>query len=207
MKIRRLARGLYICRLRPSRLRAEFHRRIAVHAALSFRGRWLIDVGCGPGLLARKLKREIPAANIVGLDLDRNMLRIARQESSIDVIQANVTHLPLRSGVVDLALSSASLKDWTQPSTGLREIVRCLRPGGWALIYEFLTKGEGSKPIGFRRRFGVVSDLLRRMARFFAPFTLAEAEELIQTVQGARGELVTDTDLGVVRVTFRKVTD
>lgn len=135
------------------------------------------------------------------------MLRIARQESSIDVIQANVTHLPLRSGVVDLALSSASLKDWTQPSTGLREIVRCLRPGGWALIYEFLTKGEGSKPIGFRRRFGVVSDLLRRMARFFAPFTLAEAEELIQTVQGARGELVTDTDLGVVRVTFRKVTD
>ena len=207
VKIRRLVRRIYIRRLRRSRLRAEFHRRIAVQAALSFQGRWLIDVGCGPGLLARRLKGEIPLANIVGLDLDRDMLRIARQENSIDVIQANVTQLPLRNGVVDLALSSASLKDWAQPGSGLREIVRCLRPGGWALIYEFLTEGQGSKPIGFRRRFGVVSDLLRRMARFFAPFSLSEAEELIQTARGARGELATDADLGVVRLTFRKVTD
>ncbi len=205
VRIRGLARRLYIRRLRRSRLRAEFHRRIAVHAALSFQGRWLIDVGCGPGLLARKLEREIPAANIVGLDLDRNMLRIARQENSIDVIQANVTQLPLRNDVVDLALSSASLKDWAQPSSGLREIVRCLRPGGWALIYEFVTKGQGSKPIGFRRRFGVVSDLLRRMARFFAPFSLSEAEELIHTTEGVRSDLVTDDEMGVLRLAFQKV--
>jgi ubiquinone/menaquinone biosynthesis C-methylase UbiE len=50
---------------------------------------------------------------------------------------ADVTALPFDDGSVDLVVSSLSQHHWDDPAGGLRDIVRVLRSGGQAWIYDF----------------------------------------------------------------------
>ena len=203
-------RGLrfYVWRLRRSRLRREFHSRVASQVASVYRGGWAIDVGCGPGYLEGLLASRLLDARVIGLDVNRRMLSLARSAGVIDVVQAKSSGLPFRNGRIDLIVSTASLKDWADPLKGLTEMLRVLSPDGTALVYEFITVGPAARPRGFAQRFGLVSDLLRRAARFAAPFRLQDAYQLASALPHHAGVLVrTEADLGVVRLMIRRRTN
>jgi len=71
----------------------------------------VLEIGCGDGRLTR---RYIDAGRkVVGVDLDQDRLRTARQNlspvSRLSFVLANATFLPFRSETFDLALLAWSL--------------------------------------------------------------------------------------------------
>jgi malonyl-CoA O-methyltransferase len=101
----------------------------------------VVDLGCGTGLGARKLKDRYRAATVIGLDPAPGMLRQARRRSGwlrpLQRICADVYQLPFRDGAVNLMFSNLMLQ-WCDDLDGaLREIRRVLAPGGFFAFTTF----------------------------------------------------------------------
>ena len=201
--------SLYIWRLKHSRLRSELHDRVAKRIVAGFAAGLLIDLGCGPGLLAKKLRALAPEIRVVGIDIDKIMLNEARTVGITDLVHASADHLPFRDDSVGLLVSTTSLKDWTNRAEGLAETCRIVRPGGTAFVYDFVTAGPESNPLGFAKRYGVVSEILRRATGWVQPFSLADAMSLAQTIRSpsVRIDISVERDLAVVVMVITKLQD
>jgi len=66
------------------------------------RGRRVLEIGCGTGLILRRIARE--AAHARGVDLSPGMLQVAR-ERGLDVSLASATQLPFADASFDLVCS------------------------------------------------------------------------------------------------------
>ncbi len=105
----------------------------------------VLDVGCGGGQFALKLKDQRPDLDVTGLDVTQEMIELARERASKRGIEAtfdcgNALNLPYESNNFDYVLSLGSIKHWPNQQTGLSECVRVLKPGGTLQVIE-LQKG------------------------------------------------------------------
>jgi demethylmenaquinone methyltransferase/2-methoxy-6-polyprenyl-1,4-benzoquinol methylase len=123
---------------------ARWRRRTARMARLRAGGRAL-DVACGSGKLTRELARAMGSAGlVVGLDFSAGMLRVASsQRSGSPYVRADALCLPFADGVFDAATVAFGLRNFTDPEHGLREMARVLKPGGRALVLEFVRPQPG----------------------------------------------------------------
>jgi ubiquinone/menaquinone biosynthesis C-methylase UbiE len=123
------------------------YRRIVadVAAAALPPGAMVLDVGTGPGTVPLLIAAQSPHLSVSGVDLSAEM--IARATSAADIRStpgagpisfqiADVAALPFDDRSVDLVVSSISMHHWANPAAGLREVVRVLRPGARAWIYD-----------------------------------------------------------------------
>jgi SAM-dependent methyltransferase len=104
----------------------------------------VLEVGCGPGRLSILLARGHDL-DVTGLDLDPEMIRRARAnaERAADndrggpaFLVGDVASLPFPDRSLDLVVSTLSSHHWSDPTAGLDEIGRVLRPDGRALIWD-----------------------------------------------------------------------
>jgi SAM-dependent methyltransferase len=120
-------------------------------------GGQILEVGCGPGLLSLRLGRH-HGFEVTGLDLDPAM--IARARANTDrapngegrrpsFVVGDVAALAFPDGSFDLVVSTLSMHHWADPTAGLAEIGRVLRPGARALIWDF-RPGVRPHPFGPR---------------------------------------------------------
>jgi len=124
------------------------HSRIAAEIPVE-RGR-LLDIGCGPGNLDRKIAGRHPDLEVIGLDESEAMLsRAARGPllKNLEFRRGAVESLPFREEF-DFALSVLSFHHWEEPVAGLEGVCRALKPGGWFWIYE----GNPEAPLEELRR-------------------------------------------------------
>ncbi len=90
-----------------------------------------LDIGCGTGMLLQDLQQHGFAA---GLDFSPVALQYCREHNLANVGRADVRHLPVHSGSVDI-ISAIDLVEHIQDDVGLMgEFFRVLRPGGHALL-------------------------------------------------------------------------
>jgi len=95
----------------------------------------VLDVGCGTGILASRLRASYPSAQIVGCDYSAGMLeQAARRDGSISWVQADAQALPLAGVSVDAICCTESFHWYPDQSGALREFRRVLRPGGVLLL-------------------------------------------------------------------------
>jgi ubiquinone/menaquinone biosynthesis C-methylase UbiE len=134
---------LYAWMARGSILRLIYRLFVADLAATLPAGARVLDVGTGPGFLLRYLAGQRPDLQLWGVDLSSGMIRQARRPRGAAslpapprLLVAAAQALPFPAGVFDHALATFSLHIWQQPLTGLQEMVRVLRPGGAAWVYE-----------------------------------------------------------------------
>ncbi len=108
----------------------------AVLASLrSFQPGRVLDVGCGTGLLAARLRRELVGTSIVGCDFSRGMLeRAARRARSPALVQGNAMRLPFRAASFDAVVSTEAFHWFPDQVAALRECCRVLVPGGRVLV-------------------------------------------------------------------------
>ena len=114
-------------------------------AAAAPDGARVLEVGCGPGHLSIRLARQ-HGLDVTGLDLDPAMIERARanadrsedgDERWPSFLIGDVAALPLPDESFDLVVSTMSMHHWADPTAGMAEIDRVLRPGASALIWDF----------------------------------------------------------------------
>jgi SAM-dependent methyltransferase len=119
-------------------VREHFLDWIAPLQPADFRGKRVIDAGCGMGRHAREAAR-FGAAKVFALDLS-DAVAVARQytrgEPAVHVMQADLRRPPLR-GDIDLVYSIGVLNQLPDPQEGFDALAGLLRPGGalFAWVY------------------------------------------------------------------------
>jgi SAM-dependent methyltransferase len=120
-----------------------FYARVAGEVAAAHPGGNLLEVGSGPGRLAVRLAREAPGMTLTGVDFSGAMVeRAARRAAGAGLSErvrfevGDVAALPLPDGKFEGVVSTLSLHHWPEPTHGLAEIHRVLKPDGEARIYD-----------------------------------------------------------------------
>jgi SAM-dependent methyltransferase len=169
---------------------APMHERIAAEIPVSS-GR-LLDVGCGPGRLTRRLAAARPGVEVVGLDPSADMLRQAGRQRALANLSFRLGR-PATFGAsdeFDLAVTVLSFHHWEEPAAELEGIHRALRPGGELWIYEQDPEADAAAiradraPLWLGLRVPIAWQ--RRLARGHG-FTRREIDDVVRpVVVGAR---------------------
>lgn len=100
-------------------------------------GQRVLDLGCGTGTLTLMIKQAQPEADVVGLDGDPKVLRLASEKAArigadIQWDNAMAFEMPYPNASFNRVLSSLVLHHLTREDkrAALRECLRVLRPGG-----------------------------------------------------------------------------
>jgi demethylmenaquinone methyltransferase/2-methoxy-6-polyprenyl-1,4-benzoquinol methylase len=97
----------------------------------------ILDLATGSGVLAHELKRQIPAARVVGADFCAPMLTLARRRGITDLVVADGLALPFQDSLFDVVTVAFGLRNMASYDVALNEARRVLRSGGHLLILDF----------------------------------------------------------------------
>src|SRR5215468_3211839 len=94
-------------------------------------GQRVLDVGCGPGVLAARLVDRCGTEGVVAVDPSEPFVEAARARlPGVDVRRATAEDLPFADDTFDLCLAQLVVHFMADPVAGLREMGRVARPGG-----------------------------------------------------------------------------
>lgn len=114
-----------------------YWRKRAAKIVANWRVNKIVDLATGTGDLALSIKRECPAAEVVGVDFSEEMLAIARRKGLHDNRVADVLALPFADRSVDCVTIAFGLRNVQHWGAALREMARVLKPQGYLLVLEF----------------------------------------------------------------------
>ncbi|AEF36081.1 MULTISPECIES: class I SAM-dependent methyltransferase [Mycobacteriaceae] len=109
-------------------------------------GSAVLDVPCGGGITIARLA---PGKRVryVAMDISAGMLDHARrrlrpeQRDTVEFVEASIEAIPFADDEFDLCVSFNGLHCLPDPAAAIREIARCLKPGG-RLVGDFATRGQ-----------------------------------------------------------------
>lgn len=123
--------------------------------------RCLLDIGTGPGHLLLALRKTLPDAELIGVDISPAMIDQAQRnvkthgcDTHIEVRVAGANALPFADGIFDRVVSTGSLHHWNDPVNALSEAHRVLKAGGYALMYDLVRNMPKAVCEDVRGRFG-----------------------------------------------------
>ncbi len=91
----------------------------------------VLDVACGPGLVAGRVNQVSNATcKITGIDINEAMLNAARKIPDIDWHLGSATALPFADGSFEVVFCQQGLQYFPDRAAAMREMSRVLTPGG-----------------------------------------------------------------------------
>jgi len=159
--------------LNPARLRYISER-------CSVRGKRVLDLGCGGGLLSEAMARE--GADVVGIDLAADVIEIAQlhlYESGlqVDYRQQSVEDLAAaEAGSFDVVACMEMLEHVPDPAAVLAAAARLLRPGGQLFVSTLnrTPQAFAAAIVGAEYLLRLLPRGTHRYASFIRPSELAE---------------------------------
>jgi ArsR family transcriptional regulator len=122
----------------------------------------VVDVGTGTGFVAAGLAPRVK--RVIGTDNSPAMLEVARGNldilgiANIELVQGEVTNLPLADGSMEAAFANMVLHHAENPTAMLQEMVRVVKPGGTVAVtdevehpYGWMRQEHADVWLGFRR--------------------------------------------------------
>ena len=117
----------------------------------------ILDVATGTADLAIYASLYVPGSHITGIDISEKMLEVGREKISrlklgkhIRLVQIPAEKLTFDEHVFDVAMVAFGVRNFESLESGLKEMLRVIKPGGKVFILEF-SKPKG--PFGFIYRF------------------------------------------------------
>jgi demethylmenaquinone methyltransferase / 2-methoxy-6-polyprenyl-1,4-benzoquinol methylase len=115
-------------------------RQVAVRAVDPRAGDVVVDVAAGTGALSHEL--AVAGATVVALDFSWNMLATGRQRATGRATRplwcnGDGNRLPFADASVDAVTIAFGLRNLPDPTGGLAEFLRIVRPGGRLAVLEF----------------------------------------------------------------------
>jgi ubiquinone/menaquinone biosynthesis C-methylase UbiE len=107
--------------------------------------RW-IDVGCGNGAFTQLLVERCAPAEVQGIDPSEGQLAFARTRSTSGVAefrQGDAMAIPFPAGRFDAAVMALVIIFVPDPTKGIAEMARVVRPGGTVATYMWDMMGGG----------------------------------------------------------------
>jgi 2-polyprenyl-6-hydroxyphenyl methylase/3-demethylubiquinone-9 3-methyltransferase len=159
------------------------------------RGKTVLDIGCGGGILAEAMARR--AARVTGVDLAAKPLGVAR----LHALETGVANLEYREisaeaiaaeqpGAYDVVTCMEMLEHVPDPSSVVRACATLVRPGGW-VFFSTLNRNPKSFLLAIIGAEYVLKLLPRgthEYARFIRPSELARwSRDSGLDIQGTRG--------------------
>jgi 2-polyprenyl-6-hydroxyphenyl methylase/3-demethylubiquinone-9 3-methyltransferase len=161
----------------------------------TLRGKAVLDVGCGGGILAEAMARR--AAQVTGIDLAARPLGVAR----LHALEAGVENLSYREvatealaaeqpAAFDVVTCMEMLEHVPDPAAVVRACATLVKPGGWVF---FSTLNRNPKSflfaiIGAEYVLRLLPRGTHEYARFIRPSELARwSRDAGLTLQGSRG--------------------
>ncbi|MDR3094350.1 MAG: bifunctional demethylmenaquinone methyltransferase/2-methoxy-6-polyprenyl-1,4-benzoquinol methylase UbiE [Bacteroidales bacterium] len=106
----------------------------------------ILDIATGTGDLAIQACKMLKPAHIIGIDISDGMMQIGKEKVATvgltDVIsfeQQDCTAMNFADHSFDAAMIAFGIRNFADIDSGLREILRVLRPGGKLMILELST--------------------------------------------------------------------
>ena len=100
----------------------------------------ILDLGSGTGYLSIEIAKSSPSLQVYGIDLSRQMVKIARRHArGVDnarFVFGNAAKLPFKDNSIDLVVSTGASHHWRTPRNVFDECYRVLRTGKEAWIYD-----------------------------------------------------------------------
>lgn len=89
----------------------------------------VLDIGCGVGLLLRKLKEARPGIRATGADISAKAVEYVKRQG-FDGVVGGFPSLPLPGDAFDVILATEVLEHLSKPEEAVREVLRLLKPDG-----------------------------------------------------------------------------
>jgi ubiquinone/menaquinone biosynthesis C-methylase UbiE len=152
----------------------SYYAQVAEEILSAFNQGLLLDLGTGPGYLPIELLKRSPAVRIIGVDLSRPLIRMARVNAlmagcagRVHFEVGNAANLRFKSESFDGVVSTGMLHVLRDPVSVLRECWRVLKPGQEAWIYD---PARVSSQVNVAEWKGSLNTFERHMYRFLPLF-------------------------------------
>lgn len=163
------------------------------------RGRDVLEVGCGTGLLLRRFAGFARAAR--GVDLSPGMLARARARG-LDAVEGSATELPFPDASFDVACSFKVLAHVRDIRKALTEMARVVRPGGHVIaeLYNPISLRGLVKHIGPAGAIGDSSTERDVYTRFDTPWSIGDLKPAGTRLVASRGVRIFTPAAAALRV-------
>lgn len=103
-------------------------------------GARVLEVGCGTGVLTRKLAGLPNVESVTGIDPASSLLAkargLAKYLPNVSFQEADGRSLPFDDGSFDVVLFDSAVSHVPEPERALAEAFRVLRPSGWLALFD-----------------------------------------------------------------------
>ncbi len=130
----------------------------------------ILDVGCGTGVFALRIREAFPRAKVWGVDLvaamlSRGLARWRAHRGHVAPVQGDSERLPFPDGAFDVVTCANSFHHYPHQQRAIEEMHRVLKPGGRLILVD----GSRDSPWGWLIYdvcvAGVEGDVLHASAR------------------------------------------
>jgi ubiquinone/menaquinone biosynthesis C-methylase UbiE len=148
----------------------------------------ILDLGSGTGYLAVEIARKSPGLQVYGIDLSRQMVRIARRHAKgVDnarFVFGNAAKLPFEDNSIDFVISTGASHHWKTPRLVFDECYRVLKTGREAWIYDgcpeiFNNRADRRK---INEKYGFFVGRLGRRTSMLHGFSKEEYQTVIKDI-------------------------
>lgn len=147
-------------------------------------GNRVLDIACGTGIVARLAAAAVgPTGRVVGVDLNPQMLEVARSLAPIEWIKASADSIPLPAGSFDLVLCQQGLQFFPDRPAALLEAHRLIAERGRVVISVWRDLGAGFQALAEALERYVGPEAGAALSR--GPASLRDPAEVLKLMEGA----------------------
>lgn len=147
--VRRYGGYVYTVSKKFSSLHANARLTAAIVSAFDYRGKRVIDIGCGDGAYTAELFARTRPAELIGVDPAQEAVRVAQTkygQTGLSFSPESIYALPFADGAFDVAVLRGVLHHLDRPYDGVKEVARVARtlviadPNGYNLGLKFIER-------------------------------------------------------------------